>query len=137
MFDGQLKWHIHALKIVKKCSSMSYSMRLLNNLLPRNIHRQVIYSHFISHLMYASPTWAGCLSVRDTKRLSACLNKTLRLYCFDYQKEKTNEEICSYRRVRSFKSQRKIYDAKMLYRLVTQCDNSNLSARLTSQSIFF
>jgi len=31
----------------------------------------------------------------------------------------------------------KIYDAKMLFKLVTQCDNFSLSMRLSSQSIFF
>jgi len=49
----------------------------------------------------------------------------------------TIEEICSYSNIRSFRSLRKIYDAKMLFKLVTQCDNFSLSMRLSSQSIFF
>lgn len=136
MFDRQLKWNIHASKVVKKCSSMSYSLRLLNNILPRKLHRQVIFSHFISHLMYASPIWASCLTQRDSNKLSSSLNKVLRLHCFDFQKTKSNQTICDESNIRSFRSMRILYDAKMLYKLVTQCDNVGLTSRLTSQSVF-
>jgi len=122
---------------MKKCSSMSYSLRLLNNMLPRKLHRQVIYSHFISHLMYASPIWAGCLSVRDTRRLSACLNRTLRLHCFDFQRTKSNRELYEISNIRSFRSLSRLYDAKMLHKIVTQCDNLGLVSRLALQSVFF
>jgi len=137
MFDRQLNWNIHASKVIKECSSLSYSLTLLNNILPRHIHRQVIFSHFISHLMYASPIWASCLTSRDTDRLSACLNKTLRLHCFDFLKTKTNSDLCRESNIRSFKSLRTLYDAKMLFKLVTQCDNLSLTSRLTSQPIFY
>jgi len=137
MFDRQLKWNIQASRVMRKCSSMSYSLRLLNNMLPRKIHRQVIFSHFISHLMYASPIWANCLSAKDTNRLSASLNKVLRLHCFDFLRVKSNEEIYKESNIRSFKALRKLYDAKMLYKVVTNCNNLSLITRLTSQSVFF
>jgi len=137
MFDSQLNWRIQGSKVIKKCSSLSYSLRLLNNILPRNIHRQVIFSHFISHLMYASPIWANCLMVRDTNRLSACLNKTLRLHCFNFLKTKSNSELCKESNIRSFRYLILLYDANMLFKLVTQCDNLSLTSSLTSKSVFF
>lgn len=39
--------------------------------------------------------------------------------------------------IRSFRSMRRLYDAKMLFKLVTQCDNFSLISRLTSPSVFF
>jgi len=129
MFDRQLKWDNHVAKVIRKCSAMSYSLRLLNNILPRQMHRQVIFSHFISHDMYASPIWDGCISVNN--------RKTLRLHCFDFQRSKSNLELCTDTNIRFFKSLRLIYYAKMLFRLATQCDKLNLTSRLTSQSVFF
>jgi len=136
MFDSNLKWDIQVNKTIAKCSSVSYSLRLLNKILPRNLHRQVIYSHFISHLMYGSPIWAGCIKQKDTRRLSSCLNKMLRLHCYDFKKNKHNYELCAESKIRSFKSQVLVQDAKTLYRLVTQCNNFDLTQRLTQQSTF-
>jgi len=136
MFDNQLTWKEQTNKILSKCSSMSYSIRLLNRVLPRYLHRQVIYSHFISHLTYGSRIWAGCLANKELRKLSACLNKTLRQHCFDFTKSKSNSEIYLESKIRLFKSQILIQDAKFLFRLVTQCSNYELTQRLTSQSTF-
>jgi len=136
MFDANLTWKEQTNKILSKCSSVSYSIRLLNRILPRNLHRQVIYSHFVSHLMYGSPIWAGCVAKKEIGKLASSLNKTLRQHCFDFHRSKSNSELYHQSRIRSLKSQILIQDAKFLYRLVTQCNNFNLVQRLTSQSIF-
>jgi len=136
MFDANLTWKEQINKIISKCSSVSYSLRLLNRILPRNLHRQVIYSHFISHLMYGSPIWAGCVAKKEIRKLSSSLNKILRQHCFDFHRTKSNSELYHQSRIRSLKSQILIQDAKFLYRTVTQCSNFDLVQRLTSQSVF-
>jgi len=85
--------------------------------------------------MYGSPIWAGCISQKDTRRLSSCLNKTLRIHCHDFRKSKHNHEICNESNIRSFKSLALIHDAKTPNRLVTQCSSFNLTQRLTSQAV--
>jgi len=137
IFDDQLNWRAQVTKILAKCSSISCSLRVLNNILPRDLNRQVIHAHFISHLVYGSPIWSGCISQKSMARLSSCLNKTLRLHCFDFKRSLTNHEICNLSKIRSFKSLALIHDAKTLYRLVTQCANFNLVQRLSSQSLFY
>jgi len=136
MFDDQLSWKEQTKKILSKCSSVSYSMRLLNRVLPRNLHRQVIYAHFISHLTYGSPIWARCISNKQANKLSSCLNKTLRLHCFDFNRTMHNSELYALSKIRSFKSQILIQDAKSLYRIVTQCSSFELTQRLIAQSTF-
>jgi len=123
-------------KILSKCLSVSYSIRLLNRILPRILHRQVIHSHFISHLTYGLPIWAECLANREIRKPSSCLNKALRLHCFDFTRSKHNSELYAQSKIRSFMSQILIQDAKSLYRLVTQCNNFELTQRLMSQSTF-
>jgi len=59
----------------------SWSLRrisVLNKILPRPLHCQVIHVHFISHLRYASPIWSDNLGHRLRDRLSAALNRLLR-----------------------------------------------------------
>jgi len=87
--------------------------------------------------MHASHIEATSLTVKDTSRLSACLNKTLGLHCFDFRRARSKREICEKSNIRSFKSLRKLYDAKMLFKFVTHCENFSLTMRLTSRSVFF
>jgi len=136
IFDNQLSWRENTSKILSKCSSVAYSIRLLNRILPRHLHRQVIYSHFISHLTYGSPIWGKCISGKQISKLSSCLNKTLRQHCFDFTRSLHNSELYAQARIRSLKSQILIQDAKCLYRTVTQCSSFELAQRLTAQSSF-
>jgi len=137
LFDRQLNWNAHVAKVIRTCSSVSYSLRVLNNILPRKIHKEVIFSHFISHLTYASPIWGGTISYRNKGKLSSCLNKALRLHCYDFKRELSNEELYAKTGIRSFKSMISINDKKMLFKLVTQPTSLYLTGRLTSQTVLF
>jgi len=111
-------------------------MRVLNKVLPRNLHKQVIHAHYISHLMYGSPIWAGCLSVKNKRRLSVCLKKVLRLHMFDFDRSLTNSELYERSGIRSFASLTLINECKMLFKLVTNPSNFRLTTRLMSLTSF-
>jgi len=127
-------WNLHVNNAIKKANSVSYSLRMLNPILPRSLHRQVIYAHFISNLVYGSPVWAGCLNVRDVKRIDEVIFKTLRLHCRDFNRTLTNFELCMKSKVRSFVSLKIVNDAIMLQRLCNNPSNTDLTVRLILQS---
>jgi len=134
LFDQKLSWKEQARKVIKKCSSMSYPLRVLNNVLPRNLHRMVIHSHFISHMVYGSQIWASCLTRNMTDRLSRQLNKIIRMHTFTRDRNTSNVEIYRRANIRSFNSNRIIQDAVFLYKLVCLPKCSSLTTRLFSQT---
>lgn len=133
-FEKSLKWGPHVNNVIKKANSVNYSLRMLNTILPRSLHRQVIHAHFISNLVYGSPVWAGCLNIRDVKRIDKVFYKTLRLHCFDFERKLSNYELCMKSNIRSFVSLRLVNDAIMLQRLCRNPNNTDLTIRLILQS---
>lgn len=133
-FNKNLKWNSHTSNIMKKANSLTYSLRALNLILPRPLHRQVIHSHFLSHLTYASPIWAGCLTVSELKRINTLVFKILRQQCFDYNRYLSNRELCAKSNIRSFTSLRVINDTIMLHGLCRNPTNLELTIRLIQQS---
>jgi len=135
-FSKNLKWGNHVETVIKKANSITYSLRMLNQVLPRSLHRQVIHAHLVSKLTYVSPVWAGCLTQRETKRIDVLIFKVLRTHCFDFSRQLTNSELCTKSRMRSFVSLRIISDAIMLQGLCKNPTNSDLTIRLIQQSYF-
>jgi len=133
LFDQKLNFKDHASKVLKKCSSLSYPLYVLNKILPRPIHRQVLYAHFISHLCYASSIWSHNIGQGLLNRLSAALNRVLRYHCFDFDRSLSNLELCTKSNIRSFNSLRIINECKTLFKLVTNPTNFTLTTRLFSQ----
>jgi len=124
------------MKVRNKVQKQIYGVRVLNNLLPRNLCRNIIQTHVISHLTYAMPVWAGNLSVRHMNKLSACLFKVLRLHCHDFQRRYNNSQLCELSGLRSFNSLRIINDAILVHKLYSDPTNSHLTNRMTEQCIF-
>jgi len=133
-FEKSLRWSTHVSNVIKKANSTTYSLRMLNLILPRSLHRQVIHSHFLSHLTYASPVWAGCLKVAEIRRMNALVFKVLRQHCFDYTRNLSNRELCVKSNIRSFTSLRIINDTIMLHGLCRNPTNLDLTIRLIQQS---
>jgi len=135
-YEKNLKWSTHVATVIRKANSFSYSIRQLNHLLPRGLHRQVIQAHFLSHIAFALPVWGGCLSQFDVNRINKILFKIMRIHCFDHQRRKTNRELCEQAQMRNFTSMRIVGDAVMLHRLCRDPENSYLTTRLIEQSSF-
>jgi len=68
--QSNLKWSSHVNKVIKKINSLSYSLRVLNCVLNRKQHKNIINSHVISQLKYALPIWCANVSYDDNRRLS-------------------------------------------------------------------
>jgi len=109
-FNKNLSWNAHVANVIKKANSITYSLRMLNLILPRSLHRQVIHCHFLSNLTYASSVWAGCLKVTELRRFNTMVFKILRQYCFDFTRSFSNRELCARSNIRSFTSLRVIND---------------------------
>lgn len=132
----KLNFKDHACKVLRKCSSLSYPLRVLNRILPRNLHRQVIFSHFLSHIGYASSIWSHLIGQRLRNRLSASLNRVLRYHCFDHERVLSNHQLSHISNVRSFNSIMRINDCKTLFKLINNPSNFTLTTRLFSQITF-
>jgi len=132
-FEKNLKWGYHANYIIKKAGSQTYSLRLLNKVLPRHLFKQVIFAHFVSHITYASPIWAGNLNTQDVRRFETLLNKALRLYCRDHNRTLSNFQLHESSNIRTFKGLVTLNDAIFLHSI---CSTSNtpLALRLFEQS---
>jgi len=94
-FEAMLKWGVHVSKTLAKLNSKSYSLRMLNRALPRNLHKQVLISHFFSHISYGLSLWGANVNSRDSSRLDTAIFKALRLHCFDYARTMSNRELCN------------------------------------------
>jgi len=135
-FEKSLKWSSHVNNVIKKANSFAYSIRQLNKLLPRKLHKTVIHAHFLSHITYGLPVWGGCLSRVETNRLNTLIFKIMRIHCFDFRKRKSNLELCQESQLRNFNSLRILSDTSMLHRLCTDPESSYLTTRLIQQSYF-
>jgi len=135
-FEKSLKWNSHVSNVIKKANSVTYSMRILNQILPRFLHRQVIFAHFVSRIMYGSQVWASNITIADHQRIDTLWFKVLRMHCFDFRRILTNEEVCASTNIRSFKSMRMLYDSGMLHRLCLKPLNTPITLRLIEQSYF-
>jgi len=136
IYDQKLSWKEHVTKIIKKCNSLSYPLRVLNNTLPRHLHRMIIHSHLISHMSYGSQIWAGTASANLIKRLSRQLNKVVRMHTFTFDRSISNAELYRKANIRTFDSLRTMQDAIFLYKLVCLPTCSSLTERLFSQITF-
>jgi len=136
-FEKNLKWGNHVNKVIKKANSFSYSIRQLNKLLPRKLHKTVIHAHFLSHITYGLPVWGGCLSKLETNRLNTLIFfKIMRIHCFDFRKRRNNLELCRESQLRNFNSLRILSDTSTLHRLCSDPKSSYLTTRLIQQSYF-
>jgi len=133
-FEKNLKWNVHVGKMLKRANSSSYALRQLNHLLPRKLHKTVIHSYFLSHILYGLPVWGGCISLVDRNRVNKVLFKIMRLHCFDFKREKSNLELCNQSGLRNFESLRITCDTIMLHRLCHKPESSLLTTRLIQQS---
>jgi len=124
-------WSIHVSVVIKKCNSLSYTLRHLSNLLTRTQHKKIIDAHFYSVLFYGSPIRAGCLSFKDTRGLNSLLYKIISR---DVSHILSNRELCQQRSFRSFNSVRIIRDMNTLHNFIT---NPELTLRLIQQSVSF
>jgi len=93
---------------------MTYSIRVLKNILPRKIHRQIIHSFFISKLMFGSQVWAGCINSIDSRKINTVLFKIMRVHCKDHGRTLRNSKLCELSNLRTFSSMRDVFDAVML-----------------------
>jgi len=132
-FERNLKWNTHVNYAIKKAGSQTYSLRILNRVLPRQMFKQVIFSHFISHLMYASPVWAGNISFHESRRLETLLNKVLRLLNMDYTRALTNFQLHDASKIRTFRGLTILNDTSFLHSLCSTT-NTPLALRLFEQS---
>jgi len=135
-FNKNLKWNTHVFNIIKKANSITYFLRALNHILPRSLHRQVIHSHFLSHLTYASPVWAVCLTVTELKRINTLGFKILRHHYFDYNRHLSKRELCARSNIRLFTSLKVINDTIMLHGLCRNPTNLELTVCLIQQPFF-
>jgi len=136
-FTSNLKWNRHVNLVISKCNRMSYMLRFLRLHLNAEQHRRVIFSHFLSVLLYCSSVWAGCVSYQDNRRLNTLIYKVIRLNCRDFSRILSNNAICNKTRIRSFNSARIVFDALMLHSLCTNPTNTLLTIRLMQNSVSF
>jgi len=134
IFQSNMKWTTHVNSIIKGTNAFCYSLRILNQSLSRQQHRQVIHSHIISRISYAMPVWGGNLNTIDRRRLNTLLFKVVRLHCRDFSRILTNKELCETAKIRSMDSIRIISDAKQLHGIVTSFTNTQLTLRLIQQT---
>jgi len=135
-FERNLKWSKHVNDVVRKANSFSYSIRQLNKILPRKLHKSVIDAHFLSHITYGLPVWGGCLTQVEIARLNTIIYKIMRIHCFDFNRRLNNRELCRVSNMRNFSSLKIIYDTTMLHRLCRTPENYHLTTRLIQQSYF-
>jgi len=87
--------------------------------------------------MYGAPVWGDGVSSTDIRRIDTMLFKVMRQHLGDYQRVLSNWEICQRTRLRNFKSMRKISNAVMLHKFVTEPNhNTYITERLIMQSTF-
>jgi len=135
-FQSNLKWTTHVNKLVQKCQSLSYSIRILYPIMSRKQPKMIINAHVISQLTYAMPVWAGNLRLIDVRRLNSVLFKLVRLHCRDFSNLHSYKVLSDMSGIRSLTSLRIMADTIMLYRLVTYPLNTEITLRLIQQSSF-
>jgi len=135
-FQSNLKWNTQVNKVIKKVNSLSYSVRVLNLILNRKQHKNIINLHVISQLTYAMPIWSGSISFNDNRSLSSLLFKIIRLHCRDFSNIFTNKQLCERTAIRSLNSLKILADCNMLHRLITYPMNMEITLRLIQQSTF-
>jgi len=133
-FEKNLKWGVHAAKVLKKANSMSYTLKLLNQKLSRPLHKMIIHAHFLSHIQYGFPIWAGNLSSLNINRFNKIIFKVLRLHTFDRERSLTNRELCERSGTRNFQSMSILNDTIMLHRLCCNPMNTIITTRLIEQT---
>jgi len=133
-FENNLKWGKHVTNVLNKLKSKTYSLRLLNKILPRPLHLQVIHSHFFSHITYGISLWGANIRSYESKQIDTLINKLLRLHCFDFHRRIPNTELHRLTGCRSFKSLRTIFDACTLHQICTEALSTPLTLRLMEQS---
>jgi len=135
-FQSNLKWTSHVNKILKKVHSLSYSLKVLNCIMTRKQHKNIINSHVLSQLTYAIPIWGGNISHNDHRRLSSLLFKIVRLHCRDFSNIFSNKQLCERTSIRSLTSLRILADCNMLFKLVLYPLNTEITLRLIQQTSF-
>jgi len=135
-FQSNLKWSSHVNKVIKKISSLSYSLRVLNCLLNRKQHKNIINSHVISQLSYALPIWGANISHEENRRLSSLMFKIVRLHYRDFTNILSNREICELTSIRSLTSIRILADCNLLHKFIKFPMNSEITLRLIQQTSF-
>jgi len=136
-FDKKLKWGMHVALLIKKINALTYSLRILNKVLPRFLHKMVINAFVLSHMSYAAPVWAGCLNANDVRRLNSLLYKVMRVHLFDFHRELTRQELCSKSGIRNFNSLRIVSDSVMLHKLTKFPEfNTTITLRMIEQTTF-
>lgn len=137
MFEKNLRWGPQVAQMLKKANSSSYSLRQLNRFLSRKQHREAILAFFISHVAYGVQVWGDGTSAIDLRRIDTMLFKVMRQHWGDYRRTLSNWEICTRTRLRNFNSLKRVANAVMLHKLVTEPDhNKHLTERLIMQSTF-
>jgi len=131
---SNIKNELHVAKLIKKLNSKSYSLRLLNKILPRPLHLQVLHGHFFSHLSYGLSLWGSSVNSFESKKLDTLILKNLRLHCFDFERKLTNFDLCKITGCRSFKSLRIVSDTCLLHQVCTETLSTPLTLRLMEQS---
>ena len=79
--DEFLDWELQIKKILVKMAAGNYSLKMIKNLLPKNLKKLVYFANIQSHVSYALSAWGPMVKAKDLKNIQIQQNRAIRSIC--------------------------------------------------------